>query len=379
MVPSSLFILASSVCKSLRCLISTLVQGGEGGHLFRLTCSVVLGGGRGTTNINGLCGECLQCMDHTGFATAQGGVCFLGLHCLGSRVLCRALSQVDPVFPAYPRSKPLRFSRTLQGNRPHWRCFFVPLPGPSSSDDQKLGECTVLGGLCILITPLVLATPCYLATPCHLGFLGAPREQHLRYAVCLLWGADANHPASQEDVVRNWVPAHSLVEDAISGALIAAAPCLLALAVTCLPLCLQQGRGLHAASLLSFGIHSIPCSASGPGCQLEPFMGKSVVVVGFFSPFSLSIPQLGLLSHVTSLRLSSSSGHSDPVLTPRIDDAACTSLTSSHLLVAAASIWATSPLGVEVRCIFMTPSPGQVSIPKSFVFLFAFYIFSYFL
>ena len=158
----------------------------------------------------------------------------------------------------------------------------MPLPGPSSSDDQKLGECTVLDGLCILITPLVPATPCYLATPCHLGFLGAPREQHLRYAVCLLWGADANHPASQEDVVRNWVPAHSLVEDAISGALIAAAPCLLALAVTCLPLCLQQGRGLHAAILLSFGIHSIPCSASGPGCQLEPFMGKSVVVVGFF-------------------------------------------------------------------------------------------------
>jgi len=39
-VPSSVFILASSVCKSLRCLISALAQGGEGGHLFRLTCSV---------------------------------------------------------------------------------------------------------------------------------------------------------------------------------------------------------------------------------------------------------------------------------------------------------------------------------------------------
>ena len=40
-----LFILASSVCWSLQCLISALTQGGEGGHLFRLTCSAVLWGG----------------------------------------------------------------------------------------------------------------------------------------------------------------------------------------------------------------------------------------------------------------------------------------------------------------------------------------------
>ena len=50
MVPSSLFILASSVCKSLQCLISALTQGGEGGHLFRLTCSLALWGGRNTAN-----------------------------------------------------------------------------------------------------------------------------------------------------------------------------------------------------------------------------------------------------------------------------------------------------------------------------------------
>ena len=30
--------------------------------------------------------------------------------------------------------------------------------------------------------------------------------------------ADVNHPGSQEDLVSNWEPAHSLVEDAISGA-----------------------------------------------------------------------------------------------------------------------------------------------------------------
>ena len=49
-VVPSLLILASSVCRSLWCLISALTQGGEGGHLFRLTCSVGLWGGRKTAN-----------------------------------------------------------------------------------------------------------------------------------------------------------------------------------------------------------------------------------------------------------------------------------------------------------------------------------------
>ena len=114
----------------------------------------------------------------------------------------------------------------------------------------------------------------------------SPREQHLRYAVCLIWGADVNHPASQEDVVRNWKPAHSLVEDAIPGAKTAPAPCLPILAVTFL--CLQQKRGLHAASLLSFDICSILCSVSGPGCELEPFMGKFIVCFFLFSFLSVN-------------------------------------------------------------------------------------------
>ena len=49
-VPSSMFILASSVFKPFQCLNSTLTQGGKGGHLFRLTCSIVLLGGRDTAN-----------------------------------------------------------------------------------------------------------------------------------------------------------------------------------------------------------------------------------------------------------------------------------------------------------------------------------------
>jgi len=57
--------------------------------------------------------------------------------------------------------------------------------------------------------------------------------------------ADVNHPGSQEDV-SNWEPAHSLVEDPSLWAEISSY--LLALAVACLPPCLQwQGRGLYAA------------------------------------------------------------------------------------------------------------------------------------
>ena len=123
---SLFFILVVSVCKSLQRLISTLTQGGEGGQLFRLICLVVLWGRRNTANkYCGVCGECLQCMDHTGFSPAHSDMCFPGLHCSGSRVLCRVLSKVGPAFCALSRSKPLRFrfSGTLQGYRLGWMCI----------------------------------------------------------------------------------------------------------------------------------------------------------------------------------------------------------------------------------------------------------------
>ena len=58
---------------------------------------------------------------------------------------------------------------------------------------------------------------------------------------------DVNHPGSQEDMVSSWEPAHSLVEDGVSGAETVAAPCLPALAVTSLSLCLWAGRAWYAA------------------------------------------------------------------------------------------------------------------------------------
>ena len=58
--------------------------------------------------------------------------------------------------------------------------------------------------------------------------------------------ADVNRPGSQEDLVSNWEPARSLVEDAVSGAEIA--PRLLALAVAHLPLCLWVGGRCWSAA-----------------------------------------------------------------------------------------------------------------------------------
>ena len=89
--------------------------------------------------------ECSHFMGHTRLAPTHSSMCFLGLHCLGSRLLCK---------------------NTVQSKL----CVFVLFPGPSNSDDQVLGECTVPGGPCVLITSLVLATQflrCAARAPSH--------------------------------------------------------------------------------------------------------------------------------------------------------------------------------------------------------------------
>ena len=155
-----LFILASSVCWSLQCLISALTQGGKGGHLFRLTCSVVLWGGRNTANKHHSC--------------VWGVLIVYGPH------------WVSPSSPRHvlTRSTLLRLQVALQGNCPKQTlCFthfpglscsgsglgystraqtwlgvrFVPFPGLNISGHQVLGECTVPGAPFILIAYLVLA------------------------------------------------------------------------------------------------------------------------------------------------------------------------------------------------------------------------------
>ena len=97
--------------------------------------------------------------------------------------------------------------------------------------------------------------------------------------------ADVNCPGSQEEIVSIWEPAHSLVEDAVSEAKTAAAPCPLTLAVTHLPLWLWGGEGPKqqlAFSPCFLGHNPLFCEhARGHHMALEPFMGKVLLFVLF--------------------------------------------------------------------------------------------------
>ena len=136
----------------------------------------------------------------------------------------------------------------------------------------------------------------------------------------------------------------------------------LALAVARLPLCLQRGER-PVRSRLALAWYSLSPWFCGRAAvpQVRAFPGK---ILSAFFPLSLAVPQFCVLSHVSSLRLSS--GRSGPVLT--LSRAAHTSLFSPPLRVVDASIRATSLLGAEVRCIicgfYLFIPPGYVAPPE---------------
>ena len=155
MVPSSLFILVSSVCKSLQCLIFTLTQEGECGHLFRFTC--VVGKEGHFKQISLTCvGSSHSVWTTLGCPSSQGG-CFPGLHYSGSKLLCKCTVQsalcfmhfpglscqlvsqflhkgtnlVGHEFCALPRSEKLKWPDAWQGHCSMWTMCLNLLPGPS--------------------------------------------------------------------------------------------------------------------------------------------------------------------------------------------------------------------------------------------------------
>ena len=150
-----------------------------------------------------------------------------------------------------------------------------------------------------------------------LSFLGAPQERHLRCVLCLLWGADLwLWPSWQMSTIqgpwKTWLATGrllSLVEDATSG--VEVAPWLLALALTCLPLCLQQREGLVCSrlALLWYSLSPLFYEQARLCLRLELFVWKFSLSLFFF----FSLPQFWLLSHISSLKLSL--GHSGLVLT----------------------------------------------------------------
>ena len=166
-----LFILAFSVCWSLQCLIPALTQGGGGRHLFRLPCSVLQWGGRNTANK---------------YYWRVWGV----LAVSGSYWVAPAHSVC--AFLVYTAQAP----GSLQGNclKQALGCVHFPGLSHSGSGSWVLHKGTDLVGpaICALPRSLSLGMWCVFSPPWSqlLGFLGGQWEHHLRYAMCLFWGAD---------------------------------------------------------------------------------------------------------------------------------------------------------------------------------------------
>ena len=130
--------LASSVCWSLQCLISALMQGGWWWTLFFffLGSLVQLHCGEGGTLQTNNTGVCSQCLSHTWHAPAHS------VHHSGSTLLHQEPSEAGPRLHAPPQSKPLRLGSqvALRGtDRFSWACVLCP-----SQDQvaQVFGECS---------------------------------------------------------------------------------------------------------------------------------------------------------------------------------------------------------------------------------------------
>ena len=144
---------------------------------------------------------------------------------------------------------------------------------------------------------------------------------------------------------------------------------------------MQCGRGCRLWGRVCPFLSPLPPASGGDGpvrhrlavlwsCSLPLFCKRPAACSGrlIFS-FSLAIPQFKLVTHKSSLQLSS--GHSGPVLT--LSNAARSSPFRPHLLVADAGVWGTFLLGVAFRhviCGFylfflpvMLPSEIQKLLP----------------
>ena len=154
-----LFMLASSVSKSLQCLISTLTQGGEGGLLFRLTCSVMLWRGRNTANkYHWRVWGVLAVSQPPWVYSHSWSVCYPILHYYRLQV---ALQGAVPGLCVLPRSKLLRFqfSGTPQRRTLSWVCVLQPSEVRAVQTTRYLVSTLSLGGVLCLITYPIPAAP----------------------------------------------------------------------------------------------------------------------------------------------------------------------------------------------------------------------------
>ena len=113
-------------------------------------------------------------------------------------------------------------------------------------------------------------------------FPGCAARAPTQVCLCLLWGPGLwllpfRQMSAFQDPRKTWLATGSLlslVEDAVSGAEIF--PCLPALVVTRLPLCLWWGDGLVCSqlALLWYSLSPLFCEQARLCLRLELFMGK---------------------------------------------------------------------------------------------------------
>ena len=163
----------------------------------------------------------------------------------------------------------------------------VPFPGLSSSGDQVHSPRWAVS----LATSLFPAPRSYHLPVPSPSVSWVHRESAVSGVPCVSSGeliSDCHPPGGcqpsriPEDLVSNWEPAHSLVEDAVSGSLIA--PYLPVLAVACLPLCLRRRGDRPVCSWLALLWYSLnPLFCERTKLCLRAFQGK-VPSLSFLSP-----------------------------------------------------------------------------------------------
>ena len=181
-------------------------QGGKSGHLFRLTCSVVLWGGRDTATKYRWCVWGVFTVYRPHWVCHSSRLCVLpgstllrlqgtlqgqcpkqALHCVhypdlsgsGSQVLHKGTDLAGRVFCALPRSKKLRQPGVWWAHCPRWAVHLKHLPSPG----------------------------CSVSWVCH---------NRLRCTMCLLWGADLRvwpswWMSTIQDPRKTWLATGSLL------------------------------------------------------------------------------------------------------------------------------------------------------------------------
>ena len=241
---------------------------GDGAHLFSCSCSVVLRGGRKAANkyhwhVRGNA--------HSVWATL--GLPQLTVVCAFPVYTAKApgcsageLSKAGLGLCALPRSKLLRFRflGTPQRHRLSWACVLCP------SRSEQLRQPGAWWARCPMWT--VSRSP---PQSWPLGFLGVPQGCRLSCAVCLLWGSDlwlwsSGQMSTSQDPRKSWSATGNLLT--VWWRMPSLGPRLpLAFQLWLSPACLSSSGGVMGQSVarcLPFGVCSVVCFLSGPGCPL---------------------------------------------------------------------------------------------------------------